>query len=92
METANLELLLPARLYWQCRRGMLELDIMLQGFLTEGFEKLDVVGKQVFLRILDIQDNELLEYLMGRLVHKEAHIQDVIELIRNTTGHNTASV
>lgn len=77
----------PARLYWQCRRGMLELDTLLQGFLNHGFEQLDNRGQQSFLELLGYEDTELLEYLMARLVHKERHIRHVIEAIRASACH-----
>ena len=70
------------RLAWQCRRGMLELDLLLAGFLENGYSQLDCESKRAFVELLDIADTELLEYLMGRHVHKEAHIQNVIEIIR----------
>jgi len=73
------------RLAWQCRRGMLELDLLLVGFLEKNYSQLDAVSKQAFVELLDIADAELLEYLMGRHVHKEAHIQHVITLIRKRT-------
>ncbi|MCK4743551.1 MAG: succinate dehydrogenase assembly factor 2 [Sulfuriflexus sp.] len=70
------------RLAWQCRRGMLELDLLLTNFLENGYTQLSSESKQAFVELLDIVDTELLEYLMGRHVHKEAHIQHVIEAIR----------
>ena len=72
------------RLAWQCRRGMLELDLLLVGFLENGYAQLSSDSKQAFVELLDIVDTELLEYLMGRHVHKEAHIQHVIEAIRKS--------
>ncbi|MFZ5530062.1 MAG: succinate dehydrogenase assembly factor 2, partial [Pseudomonadota bacterium] len=36
------------RLHWQCRRGMLELDIMLGEFLEARFEELDATEKRAF--------------------------------------------
>jgi len=72
------------RLAWQCRRGMLELDLLLLGFLENGYAELSSESKQAFIELLDIVDTELLEYLMGRHVHKEAHIQYVIEAIRQS--------
>lgn len=74
------------RLAWQCRRGMLELDLLLTGFLEKDYEKLNNDSKQAFIELLDIVDTELLEYLMGRHVHKEAHIQHVIETIRQSAA------
>lgn len=72
-----------ARLYWQCRRGMLELDTLLQGFLDQGYEALTEDGRQDFLELLDYADTELLEYLMGRQAHKEVRLHNVIEAIRS---------
>ena len=72
------------RLAWQCRRGMLELDLLLLGFLENGYAQLNSDSKQAFVELLDIVDTELLEYLMGRHVHKEARIQYVIEAIRQS--------
>ena len=59
------------RLRWQCRRGMLELDLLLQSFLENKYYELDDLEQQDFNRLLDIPDQELLELLMGRLTHKE---------------------
>lgn len=73
-----------ARLYWQCRRGMLELDTLLQGFLDQGYEALTEDGRQGFLELLDLDDTELLEYLMGRVVHKEVRLRHVIEAIQSS--------
>lgn len=73
-----------ARLYWQCRRGMLELDTLLQGFLDQGYESLTEDGRQGFLELLDLDDTELLEYLMGRQVHMEVCLGHVIEAIRSS--------
>lgn len=74
-----------ARLAWQCRRGMLELDLWLSSFLENSYDKLNSDSKQDFVELLEIADTELLEYLMGRHVHKEARIQHVIEAIRKTS-------
>jgi len=72
------------RLAWQCRRGMLELDLLLTDFLENGYNQLSSEAKESFIEMLKIADTELIEYLMGRYVHKEAHIQNVIEIIRQS--------
>ena len=74
-----------ARLAWQCRRGMLELDLLLTGFLETGYNALNNSSKQAFAELLNIADTELLAYLMGQDVHKEARIQHVIEIIRKSS-------
>ncbi len=77
--------MVDTRLAWQCRRGMLELDLFLSTFLEKKYDQLDSDSKKNFVELLDIADTELLEYLMGRHVHKEARIQHVIEAIRKTS-------
>ena len=75
-----------SRLHWQCRRGMLELDTLLSTFLERGHEGLGKDGQQAFLELLNYDDTELLEYLMGRQSHMEVRIQNVIEAIRSSAN------
>lgn len=70
-------------LYWQCRRGMRELDILLQGFLDTRYEDLSVTGKEAFESLLGYPDSLLLEYLMGRMPASDQAISDVISEIRH---------
>jgi antitoxin CptB len=72
-----------ARLRWRCRRGMLELDLLLQGFLDKGFEQLDATGQGVFVRMLELPDQTLHEYLMGMAEVREREFADVVERIRH---------
>jgi antitoxin CptB len=71
------------RLRWRCRRGMLELDLLLQGFLEKGYAQLDAVQKEHFSRLLELQDQTLQEYLLGMAEIKEKEFVDVIERIRH---------
>lgn len=71
-----------ARLYWQCRRGMRELDLLLQGFLESGFDTLSVAERDVFQRLLSYPDQLLLEYFMGRLSPGDTEVADVVDKIR----------
>ncbi len=71
------------RLRWRCRRGMLELDLLLQGFLEKGYAQLDAAQKESFSRLLELQDQTLQEYLLGMAEIKEKEFVDVIERIRH---------
>lgn len=75
-----------ARLHWQCRRGMLELDLLLQAFLEQGYDRLDAEGKQAFAELLDYPDQLLLEYLMELSHPLDARIAHVIKCIRQTAA------
>jgi len=71
------------RLRWQCRRGMRELDVLLQGFLDRGYAQLSDHQRATFEHLLTSNDNRLLEYLMGRSQHADREVADVIERIRH---------
>lgn len=70
------------RIHWQCRRGMLELDDMLQGFLKIGFDELADNERADFENLLNCHDNLLLEYLMGRTVPVDPDTAHVVNKIR----------
>jgi antitoxin CptB len=53
------------RLRWQCRRGMLELDIILLGFFDHYFKELDVSDQDAFVRLLDRPDTSLYAWFLG---------------------------
>lgn len=71
------------RLRWQCRRGMRELDELLQSFLECGYSQLNDTQRMTFERLLTTQDNLLLEYFMGRSVPKDSDTADVVAKIRH---------
>ena len=71
------------RLRWRCRRGMLELDLLLQGFLDNGYAQLDEAQRIVFNRLLELPDQTLSEYLLGSVETEEKEFVDVIERIRH---------
>jgi antitoxin CptB len=70
------------RLRWQCRRGMLELDLLLRRFVDTGYEALPSAEREAFGRLLDYPDDTLLELLMGRMTSTEGVITRVIQKIR----------
>ena len=75
-----------ARLRWQCRRGMLELDLMLETFVENCYEDLPIKTKQAFHQLLKCQDQFLLDYLMGQDVPTDKDVADVAQQVRNAAG------
>jgi len=47
------------RVRWRCRRGLLELDIVLERFITQHYAGLDEVGQAAIDALLDLPDTEL---------------------------------
>ncbi len=75
-----------ARLQWQCRRGMLELDAMLMAFLDKRYDALTEHQQQVFEQLLSHPDQMLLEILMGRTISIDRDVADVAQQIRQAAG------
>ena len=79
------------RLRWHCRRGMLELDLVLQAFLERHLDGLDASGIEAFKSLLARTDPDLLDLVMG---HDEASVageRDVLSLIRNDSFDKSRS-
>ncbi len=72
------------RLRWRCRRGMLELDAWLGGFLDTGYHGLDQGEQAAFGRLLEQEDVDLLAWLSGQ-APVPAEFQAVIAKIRKVT-------
>ena len=73
------------RLYWQCRRGMLELDLLLRGFLDQAYDCLDTRELHTLDVLLNYPDQMLLEWLLGRMVPFDKDVARLVQRIRNTT-------
>jgi antitoxin CptB len=54
------------RLRWRCRRGLLELDILLGRFLERELSALTESEIDAFVRLLETPDQTLLEWLQGK--------------------------
>jgi len=71
------------RLRWRCRRGLLELDIILSRFLDVGFADLDAEDRRIFTELLGLADNDLWDLISRRQSAPEAAQERVLELLRH---------
>ena len=61
------------RIRWRCRRGLLELDIVLGKFI-EHYANLETRQKVVFDSLLELPDTELWDMISGKIpALNEAH-------------------
>lgn len=72
---------IKARIIWNCRRGMLELDLILSRFLQKGFEKLDTQQVTLFEKLLKNQDPDLYAWFMGYEQPENKDFSDIIKTI-----------
>lgn len=82
---------IPPRLYWSCRRGMLELDVLLGNFLAEAYLKLSIKDQDLFVKLLDCNDQELFEWLTGRTQSAQPEFTNLIHQIREHAKHRHTS-
>jgi antitoxin CptB len=54
------------RLRWQCRRGLLELDLLFSRFLQHSYAALPRASQHDFRRLLEYPDTTLLSWLQGQ--------------------------
>ena len=68
------------RVRWQCRRGLLELDLVLAKFLERHLENLSPGKLAVFKRLLDYPDTDLWDLLNGKVLPPDAESAQIIKL------------
>lgn len=55
-----------SRLRWRCRRGIREMDLLLQEFLDASYPGLSPTERLAFEQMLDEADLDLLAWISGR--------------------------
>ena len=66
------------RLYWKCRRGLLELDIVLQRFILI----LKHEDLQPLHALLDLPDNDLWDIIAGRSDDYDPRFEQTVARLR----------
>ena len=74
-----------ARLRWRCRRGMRELDRLLEQFLDSSYSELSPAERGRFAEFLELPDPELYAYLLGRKLPEDPDLARVMECIRRVS-------
>lgn len=70
------------RLRWQCRRGMLELDVALDAYLQHRYPELDDNQKHRFVTLLELDDPTLSAWLLGTDTPADSATRDLLADIR----------
>ena len=79
------------RLRWHCRRGMLELDLVLNAFIERHLEALEPSGIEAFKSLLALPDPELLDHVMGRTQPESTEERALLALMRKGRAIPTVS-
>jgi len=70
---------------WQCRRGMLELDLLLNNFVDKKASLLSPEQVKTFELLLSYPDQTLLDLLLANATSSDSQISSLVEQIRNTS-------
>jgi antitoxin CptB len=61
------------RVRWRCRRGLLELDIVLRRFIDQRYPLMTNAQRVIFDELLDLPDTELWDVITGKKEPTQAH-------------------
>ena len=72
------------RLMWASRRGMLELDLILQPFVENTFDSLPENDQLRFEALLEREDQQLFLWLMKREQPTDPDTQRIVQIIHES--------
>ena len=70
------------KLRWRCRRGMRELDQLLERWLDRQWRQSPTPERDAFLRLLDTEDDTLWRWFLGHEVSPDVEIASLVARIR----------
>ena len=73
------------RLLWRCRRGMKELDVLLERYVLLRLSEASSEERQVLTQLLELPDPLLSDYLFGHAAAPEPPLAGLVAAIRGWT-------
>lgn len=70
------------KLHWACRRGMLELDVLLGNYLKNAYPQLSLADKKLFVHLLTHTDPDLFAWLLGHETPSDLALAKLTQAIR----------
>jgi len=74
-----MDALAQSRLKWKCRRGLLELDLVLTDFIEKHLQENDL---RALNDLLELEDNDLWEIVSGRSDRYDARHGGIVARLR----------
>ena len=71
-----------AELKWRCRRGMKELDVLLNHYLEQDYESASLTEQQAFQALLELSDIDLYKCLIVNEKSIETSLLLLVEKIK----------
>ena len=73
-----------SRLFWRSRRGIKEMDIVFQDFIKNSYDKLNSKDKSAFSKLLEEQDLDILNWILGKDKPEDTTLIEIIKKIRSS--------
>ena len=70
------------RVRWRCRRGMLELDIVLQRFVDKHYTQMNETELQQFDTLLNLSDNDLWDMITAKKEVGDIKLRPMLRLLQ----------
>ncbi|CUA86480.1 MULTISPECIES: succinate dehydrogenase assembly factor 2 [Gulbenkiania] len=70
------------RIRWRSRRGLLELDLVLERFLAQRFDALSPAQLAAYRELLDLPDNDFLDIVNGKADLDDAAQMEIVGILR----------
>jgi antitoxin CptB len=69
------------RICWHSRRGMLELDLLLEPFVQQCYLSLAEQQQGYYRKLLECEDQDLHRWFLGRVRPQDEELVDIVERI-----------
>ena len=66
---------------WAARRGMLELDLVLEPFVSNCYTSLDEADRQRFRALMECEDQDLFAWFLQRQVPEDQELASIVEKV-----------
>ena len=75
----------PRELRWRCRRGMRELDALLNAWMDQRWSSSDDDMRSAFAALLKCEDDQLWDWLLGRSAPAKPELKRIVDEIRGAS-------
>ena len=69
------------RMRWASRRGMLELDLVLEPFVVARYSELDEPDRRLFQRLMSCEDQDLFAWFLRREKPADEELQSIVSKV-----------
>lgn len=73
------------RMTWASRRGLLELDLLLEPFMADHYSQLASDLRADYAALMHEADQDILNWIMGRVAVSRSELRPVVDAIRQAT-------